>query len=180
MLSKTSSIINHYALALLFLKTKKKEIPFEKDFFCLYKHKKYFFDFFCSPFAKEEKIKFFERKFCHFFNFDQHTINFLTILLRKKLFFLLFKITSKFLKFLGLSDNYFLGTIYSSFPLTQKMIFRCEKILSSILFKKVVLKNRIDQQLLVGIKVRVENFLYEVSLSNLLDSLQRKWILCGW
>lgn len=66
------------------------------------------------------------------------------------------------------------GTVYSVTPLTPEQLAKFEEETSALLREKVHLKNKIDSNLIGGVKILVEGKIIDASLRGRLDSLYAK------
>lgn len=64
------------------------------------------------------------------------------------------------------------GTVYSTIKLTDEEIKSIEKRASSILNSTVILKNKIDDKLLGGFKIQVDDFVIDESIQKRLSDLK--------
>lgn len=64
------------------------------------------------------------------------------------------------------------GIIYTSMKLTNEQIANIEKSISSKINKKVYLTQKIDHELIGGIKVCINDYVFDASIKNKLDSLK--------
>ena len=74
-------------------------------------------------------------------------------------------------------NDYFgikVGKVYSAYELTEDQIHKIEKAMSQKEAKKVQLRMVIDESLIGGIKVEVDNHIYDDSLSYKLESLRKE------
>ncbi len=73
-------------------------------------------------------------------------------------------------EFLGIKE----GLIYSTSPLTKEEVNDIEKTLGERLSSKVYLVNKIDQSLIGGVKIVLDDKIYDGSILNKVDSLRKK------
>lgn len=79
--------------------------------------------------------------------------------------------------FQSLCNDYFgikIGKIYSAYDLLPEEIVRIEDVMSEKEDRKVKLKMIKDESLIGGIKVEIDNHIYDDSLSYRLESLKRE------
>ncbi len=67
-----------------------------------------------------------------------------------------------------------LGKIYSAFEISEDEVHKIEMVMSKKEGKKVQLRVIIDQKLIGGIKVEIDNHIYDDSLSYKLESLKQE------
>lgn len=79
--------------------------------------------------------------------------------------------------FESLCNDYFgikIGKVYSAYELTQDELIKIENAMSQKVEKKVKLRMVKDETLIGGIKVEIDNHIYDDSLSYKLESLKRE------
>ncbi len=69
------------------------------------------------------------------------------------------------------------GTIFSTIKLTEAEIKEIEKKTSEIINATVVLENKLDENLLGGFKIQVEDMIIDESVKKRLDDLKNKLLL---
>lgn len=103
-----------------------------------------------------------------------YVYNFLLLLIKKRRIRYIEGICQEFQ---SLCNDYFgikEGKVYSAFSLTDKEIERIEKAISIKVKKKVKLRMVIDEKMIGGIKVDIDNHIYDDSLSYQLESLRKE------
>ena len=69
-------------------------------------------------------------------------------------------------------QNILEGTIYSVIELNEDQISRIEQVISKKLDKKVELKNEINSSLIGGVKVVINDMVFDGSITNRIESLK--------
>ena len=69
------------------------------------------------------------------------------------------------------------GVVYTTIKLSSKQIKGLEKKVSSILNANVTLTNKLDESLLGGFKIQVEDYILDDSIKNRLSNLKQTIIL---
>lgn len=105
---------------------------------------------------------------------SEYVFNFLLLLVKKRR---MKYITGICKEFQSLCNKYFgikEGILYTAYELSQNEITEVEKAMSSKVNSKVQLRAVIDESLIGGIKVEIENHIYDNSLSYKLESLKKE------
>lgn len=105
---------------------------------------------------------------------SDYVLNFLLLLIKKRRIRYIMGICRHFQ---SLCNEYFgikEGIVYSAFELSQEDIDKIEKAISLKEEKKVKLRVVIDETLIGGIKVEIDNHIYDDSLSYKLESLKKE------
>lgn len=105
---------------------------------------------------------------------SEYVLNFLMLLVKKRRMKYIRQICQHFQ---SLCNDYFgvkVGKVYSAFELTKEQIHKVEKAMSQKIGKKVQLHVVIDESLIGGIKVDIDNHIYDDSLSYKLESLRKE------
>lgn len=105
---------------------------------------------------------------------SEYVLNFLMLLVKKRRMKYIRQICQHFQ---SLCNDYFgvkVGKVYSAFELTKEQIHKVEKAMSQKVGKKVQLHVVIDESLIGGIKVDIDNHIYDDSLSYKLESLRKE------
>ena len=83
------------------------------------------------------------------------------------------EILNEFIRISNLEDGIIEGIIYSVEFLSSEQIDNVSKAIEQKINKKVVLKNRIDNTLIGGIKVVVDDYNFDGSIKNKLKKLNQ-------
>lgn len=105
---------------------------------------------------------------------QEYVYNFLLLLVKKRRINYILGICHEFQ---SLCNDYFgvkVGKIYTAYELTPDDIVKIEKSMSQKENKKVKLSVVIDSSLIGGIKVKINNHVYDDTLSNKLESLKQE------
>lgn len=105
---------------------------------------------------------------------SHYVYNFLLLLIQKRRIRYIEGICHEFQ---SLCYDYFgmkVGKLFSAFPLSQEEIERVEKSVGIKVGKKVKLRMVIDETMIGGIKVEIDNHIYDDSLSYKLESLRKE------
>ncbi len=78
-------------------------------------------------------------------------------------------------EYLGIKE----GLLYSTSPLSEEEVSRIEKALETKLNCQVHLLNKIDKNLIGGIKIALDGKIYDGSIQNKIDSLRHKLLKGG-
>ncbi|UVD81850.1 F0F1 ATP synthase subunit delta [Mycoplasma iguanae] len=103
---------------------------------------------------------------------DSTFMNFLLFITEKKQIGLLLNVFEKFIAQVYKKQNITLGTIFSTKVLSQKDLKAFEKFIAQKLAKEVVLVNKIDPSLIAGIKIKVEDFIYEDNYKKQMEQMK--------
>ena len=118
------------------------------------------------------KIKLLDKSFNG--QISTYVINFLKLLVSKRRMRYILDICKHFQ---SLCNDYFgikVGKVYSAYTLDEKEIKKIENAIGLKENKKVQLKLIIDESLIGGIKVEIDNHVYDDSLSHKLESLRNE------
>ena len=137
-----------------------------------------------DTFKSEPKIKEYLDSYFVEFNDKEEMVNnltkefklknlnhFLLVLIKNHRFHDYSKFEKEFRKLANKKIGVLDGFIYSVNPMDQKDINKIEKSLTSKLGKKVELENKIDTNLIGGVKVFVDDHVYDGSLKGQIDKL---------
>lgn len=105
---------------------------------------------------------------------SHYVYNFLLLLIKKRRIRYIEGICHEFQ---SLCHDYFgikVGKVFSAFPLSQEELERIEKSVGIKVQKKVKLRMVIDETMIGGIKVEIDNHIYDDSLSYKLESLRKE------
>ncbi|MCP9306633.1 F0F1 ATP synthase subunit delta [Mesomycoplasma ovipneumoniae] len=124
--------------------------------------------------SKSEKYTLIEKIFES--KIDTYMINFLKVICKNNLFSHYNQILIKYIKLANAYLGQSWGQIQSAFPLSPSEIAKFEDLISQKLNKKIVLRPKINPKLISGIKITIDNHVFEHSLSSQLRSLKQKLI----
>lgn len=114
-----------------------------------------------------------------FKSLNQNTINFMKVIVHNRRANEMIKIFDEFIKDCNESLNVKDGIVYSVNPLDQNQMLKIENAISSKLDCKVELVNIIDEKLIGGVKVQVEDKIFDGSIKNRLENLKNTLISGG-
>lgn len=114
-----------------------------------------------------------------FKSFKQNIINFIKVIVHNRRANEMIKIFNEFIKNCNESLNVKDGIVYSINPLDQNQLLRIENAISAKLNCKVELVNIIDERLIGGVKVQVEDKVFDGSVKNRLENLKNTLISGG-
>lgn len=120
----------------------------------------------------DDKINILKKSFQN--QISEYVLNFLMLLVKKRRMRYIRQICQHFQ---SLCNDYFgikVGKLYSAYELTPQEIQKVENAMSQKEGKKVQLRMVIDESLIGGIKVEVDNRIYDDSLSYKLESLRKE------
>lgn len=120
--------------------------------------------------TKQEKKDFIEKAFGP--SFDQDMVNFLKLLIDKGRMSQLREMLVGFLAKANVHLNIQEATVYSARTLKEEDKQRIKDALEQKLKKHVVLKNKVDESLIAGIKVVVGNQVTDVTMKHKLEELK--------
>jgi len=105
---------------------------------------------------------------------SQELLNFIFILIDKRRVGAWDGIVREYEKLLLEREGHAKGIIYSVIPLEEDKIKAFEFKTASVVGKRVQLENRIDESLLGGVKVYIDNRLIDASVKTHIDSLKQR------
>lgn len=114
-----------------------------------------------------------------FKSLSQNTINFIKVIVHNRRANVMIKIFDEFIKNCNESLNVKDGIVYSVNPLDQNQMLKIENAISVKLNSKVELVNVIDEKLIGGVKVQVEDKIFDGSIKNRLENLKNTLISGG-
>lgn len=120
--------------------------------------------------AKIEKVQLIEALFNNKIN--NNLKNFLKILVEKGRISSLKSIELTFKQLLNDKNNIIEGTVISAIPLTDKKVKELEEKLSKKYNKNVTLENKVDEDILGGVLVRLGNTQIDGSVKTRLDNIK--------
>ncbi len=170
------SLVNSYVLALQDLadelKIEKKFLQNAKDLLTLEKTDDSFFKFIAnSIFIKSEKFVVIDLLKEN--DFNEYFINFLKVLIIRNDAQLLKDILKQYLHAVQERKGIFWGKVFTTQPLTKTKLESIQDVISKKLMKKVMLKNIIDETLISGIKVEIDDKVFALSVATKLDEIKK-------
>lgn len=147
----------------------KEELEYIKDIF---KKNEKLLEFFKNEFLSlDNRFEMIDSIFC---NFSQYIKNFLKILVKKKIINYFLYSFDYFLYLYNCSNSLINGIVFSTYKLNQEQILLIEKVIKNKKFKNIKLENKIDKSLINGIKIIIDNKVYNYSIANDIDMLKNK------
>lgn len=104
---------------------------------------------------------------------DQNIVNFLKVIINKNRGNYIIKILRDFDKCANKQLGIKIGTVYSVTPLDKKQLKEIERVVGKNLDKEVSLRNKIDTSLIAGVKVIVEDKIFDNSINYQLTELKQ-------
>lgn len=120
----------------------------------------------------DDKINILKQSFQN--QISEYVLNFLMLLVKKRRMRYIRQICQHFQ---SLCNDYFgikVGKVYSAYALTDEQIHNIENAMSQKMEKKVQLRMVVDESLIGGIRVEIDNHIYDDSLSYKLESLRKE------
>lgn len=121
--------------------------------------------------TKQEKFNLIDKIFSD--KVEKKMVNFLKVIGKNNLFSYYRQILIKFIKLANAHLEQTWGEIETAFPIPVSVINNFENILSKKLNKKVRLRQKINSQLISGVRIIVDNQIFENSLFSQLKSLKQ-------
>ena len=100
------------------------------------------------------------------------TLTFLKLLLKRDLFGYILEVKQVYDNLSNKINNKVEGTIFSPYKIDEEKIMQIESIFSNKLSKEVILKIQIDKSIIAGIRILIEDKVYEYSLNSRLDEIE--------
>lgn len=142
-----------------------------KELISLFDKEKEFFQFICSPIVSgSEKKQVIRKVFTG--RLSQETVNFLLVLVDKGRATHLHAIVKQYELLLNESRGFSKGVIYSVVPLSEEQLASFEEKAGNLVGKKVKLQNRMDKNLIGGVRIFVEGRLIDASVKKRLTDLK--------
>lgn len=107
---------------------------------------------------------------------DIETLGFLKVLIKRKVISYFEEIKEDYIHLYRQSQGILEGRIYTSYPLSEKSLKRVEDTFSKKYGQQVKFKVLIDKRVLAGMKIYVEDTLYDYSLESKLNNIQDKLV----
>ena len=174
------SLLKHYAEAYYSLgKEKNKVETYYQDLtfvFGVFKKAPELGKFLSSPMIlKEEKDKVLEKNFKPYV--DIACFGFLEVLVKKKVIAYFLEIKKYFDHLYHEYQGILEGRVYTSFPLSEKSKEKLQEIFSKKYNKQVVFKELIDKKVIAGMKIYINDTLYDYSIDTKLNQIRQKLIV---
>lgn len=131
----------------------------------------------CSFLPIDIRLEALNSIFCNCF--DDDVFNFLKLVVKKNHALILVDILIEFSSLCNHNQNIGEGIVYSTIPLNDKQIKKICDALEQVEKKKIVLKNKIDSSLIGGIKIAIDDRVYDGSLSFKLDAMRQNLVKGG-
>ncbi len=174
------ALLKHYAQAYFSLgKEKNKVDVFSKDMdflFDVFQKSPDLIKFLSSPMInKIEKDTLLNNQIKPYI--DVATLGFIQVLIRKKAIAYFDEIKIAFDHFYHEDQGILEGRLYTPFELSKETLNKIEQIFSNKYKKKVVFKTLIDKNVIAGMRIYVDDTLYDYSLDNKLNQVRNKLII---
>ncbi|AWX69667.1 F0F1 ATP synthase subunit delta [[Mycoplasma] anseris] len=108
-----------------------------------------------------------------FGNYDEYIVNIIKLIAKANIAKYLINIFIKFIELSNKKQNVRFGTVYTVKPLSKKDIEKFEIKLSKKLNAQVNLHNEIDENLICGIKIKVDDYIIENSIDDQLRKIKK-------
>jgi F-type H+-transporting ATPase subunit delta len=178
---KQKNLITNWTKALFFLSQEKKA---EKEYYQITKTLLFILNEVPEviPFLLKKKISFLEKKklIKDWFSFSflkkenkELFFNFLFLLIENNLFSFLKDILFFYQNLYYKREDVIQGTVFSVEKLNQRLIDKLILIFQKKFKKEVILINKIDQKLLKGIKIKINQLIFDYSFLNYLEKFHR-------
>lgn len=174
------SLLKHYAQAYFSLGKEKNKIQVfaqDLDFISsVLKKEPELVKFLASPMVtKEEKNKLLDKNFKD--NMDIATYGFIQVLIKKKVIAYFEEIKKAFDHLYHEDQGILEGRVYTPFDLSEATLKKLEEVFSKKYNKKVVFRVLIDKKVIGGMRVYVDDTLYDYSLDNKLNQVRNKLLV---
>ena len=100
--------------------------------------------------------------------------NFIKLLVVKHKIYLFKDIVSEITKGINFELDVYEGFVYSTEPLEKQKILEISEVISQKIYKKVELKNKIDECLIGGVKVVVHDHVFDGSIKYKLETMKEQ------
>lgn len=124
-----------------------------------------------SIFVKTEKFEVIDLLASN--NFNEYFINFLKVLVLKNDAHLLKEILMQYIRSYQQRKGIFWGKVFTTEPLSDQKLKVIQDVVSTKLSKKVMLKNIIDETLISGIKVEIDDRVFALSIASKLEQIKK-------
>lgn len=135
----------------------------------LKQNKEYLFYLNSYSYSSEFKNKLIDKAFS---TFNKYLVNFIKLCIDANISKYLLVIFKKYREFANSELKIKKGIVYSITPLSDQEIRKLEKIISEKINFEVQLINIIDEQLLAGVKIKVEDYVLDNSIKSYLETFK--------
>ena len=104
---------------------------------------------------------------------DKFVQDFILVIIENNRSNALIPILKEFIRISNLEDGIIEGIVYSTSFLTKEEIRKLEDAISKKINKEIVLKNRLDNSLIGGVKIIVDDYNFDGSIKNKLNKLNQ-------
>lgn len=175
-----NALLKHYAKAYFTIGIEKDRLEtFNKDLefiFSVFNKSNDFVKFLSSLMVpKLEKDELLNKVFKD--NVDVATLGFLNVLIKKHLIQYFDQIKIEFAHLYSEHNQIIEARIYTPFPLSKEMNKKLEDIFTKKYHQKVVFKTLIDKKVIGGVKIYIQDTLYDYSLDSKLNQIRKKLIV---
>lgn len=146
-----------------------------KELVALFNREKLFFDYLSSPTVSGDEKKQTVRNVFEG-RISQEMVNFLLVLIDKGRVRHFQRIVKQYELLLNESLGFSRGVIYSAVPLSEAQLASFEEKIGQLIDKKVKLDNRIDKNLIGGVRIFIEGKLIDASVKKWLSDLKENLI----
>lgn len=100
--------------------------------------------------------------------------NFMYVLVDKGRTYGFHNMTRQYLELVDKVNGVGEGVIYSTYPLTKRQLSKFEEDTEKLLRKKICLENKVNTDLIGGVKIFVDGKIIDISLRNKLETMSNK------
>ncbi|MCR4698912.1 MAG: ATP synthase F1 subunit delta [Bacilli bacterium] len=174
------SLLKHYAQAYFSLgKEKNKVEVFHEDINLIYgvfQKNKEAAKFLSSPMVmKKDKDQLVDNAFKD--KVDIASLGFLQVLIKKKAIAYFEEVYKHFEHLYHENQGILEGRVYTPFELSEDTLHKLEEVFSKKYQKKVVFRVLIDKKVIAGMKIYIDDTLYDYSIDNKLNQVRNKLIV---
>lgn len=174
------SLLKHYAQAYFSLgKEKNKVEVFHEDINLIYgvfQKNKEATKFLSSPMVmKKDKDQLVDNAFKD--KVDIASLGFLQVLIKKKAIAYFEEVYKHFEHLYHENQGILEGRVYTPFELSEDTLHKLEEVFSKKYQKKVVFRVLIDKKVIAGMKIYIDDTLYDYSIDNKLNQVRNKLIV---
>ncbi len=108
------------------------------------------------------------------FDLKGHCPAFIELLLKENRFYLLAAIIEESQRIVDAYAGIIKASAHAKIPLDKSEIEKLEKVLSDITGKKIALSQRIDEELIGGIKIKIDDFFIDASINGKINKLKKE------